>query len=347
MTPYIILCIFELIVYRFRLNPKLIVAVICIFSAVRYGIGWDFFSYYYTGKNIGFGDYNRFSAFWRFLFDFATTINSNQFVIAFSAVLTNCIYYLGIDKIFSKNRDSVNLALITYTLYYSFYLSSFSTIRQGLAVAFMPILLYYFINKNYVKSCVVFVLMSAIHTSAMIVPIWLIFITFFKRLSYKIIFVIFIISIILVGVAPRIVSYIFGSTYDLYFEMQNNFGGKILLVNIFLLVIVLFQLRTVNETNNQLLPYYNIYCISAIFGIIMNLLLPNDIISRILKYSDITLTIILFNLIQPNSKYYIHAKAFLLFFLIALFLLYLYTVSGTFGFGYSCYVPYTTIFSIR
>ena len=347
MTPYIILCIFELIVYRFRLNPKLIVAIICIFSAVRYGIGWDFFSYYYTGKNIVFGDYNRFGTFWRLLFDFATTINSNQFVIAFTAVITNCIFYLGIDKIFNKDRNSVNLALITYTLYFSFYLSSFSTIRQGLAVAFMPLLLYLFLNKNYVKAVVVFVLMSAIHTSALIVPIWLIFITFVKRLSFRIIFIIFTLCFIIVGLAPRIVSIIFGSTYDIYFELENSFGGKILLVNIFLLVVVLFHLRKVNELNNQLLPYYNIYCISAILSIITNILMPNDIISRILKYSDITLTIILFNLIQPNSKYFIHAKAFFLFFLVAIFLLYLHIVSGTFGLGNSCYVPYTTIFSIK
>lgn len=348
MTPYILLVLVILIFYKFKIHSSLTLALLIFFSSVRYGIGWDYFSYFATSRTIRDAELERYGYLWQFLFEIGSKFNNEYVVIWVSALLTNLIFYVGIRKIFNKNEDKIYLSLITYVLYYSFYLSTFSTLRQGLAVSFMPLLVYYCTQKRYWKTAIVNILMIMAHPSAIIVSVlWIPYLVFIKKITYKLLFAISIGIVLSVKYLPSIVTLLFGTSYNSYFEIQNTFGGKIIYANIVILIFVLFRVNHIRSKLPFYSPYFNLYLISAIIGIFFRLTQSNDIIARILKYGDIMLCVVLFNLISSESKYYKIAKEIIIIFLVFLFLSYLNVVSGTKGTGGACYVPYKTIFDLN
>jgi hypothetical protein len=348
MYSYILLFIVIFIFYKIKIHSSFALALLIIFSSVRYGIGWDYFSYYGTSNTISEVELDRYGYLWRFLFDLGAKFNNEYLVIWITALLTNLFFYVGIRKIFTNNDRKIYLSIFIYVLYYSFYLSTFSTLRQGLATSLMPLLVYYCTQKEYWKIVIVNIAMIAAHPSAVVVTIlWIPFLLFVKRITYKLLIAISIGVVLSLKYLPDIITFLFGPSYDKYLEVQNSFGGKLLYVNILILFFVLSRIKYIKEKQPDLLPYLNLYLVSVVIGLIFRFSQPNDIIVRILKYGDIMLCVILFNLFQFKSRYYDIAKKIILFSLIFLFVAYLSVISGTKGAGGASYIPYKTIFSLR
>lgn len=348
MFPYILLVLIILLFYKFKIHSTYSLIFLIIFSSVRYGIGWDYFSYLGTSNTLSEIDLERYGYFWRFLFDIASKFDSDFFVIWISALLTNIMFYYGIRKIFNNNENKVYLSLITYVLYYSFYLSTFSTLRQGLAISLMPLLIYYCTKRSYWKIAIVNIGMIIAHPSAIIVSVlWIPYVLFFNAISYKFLLLISICVVISLQYLSSIITFLFGSSYGSYLDVENSYGGKLLYVNLVLLIFTLSRVNFIKSKQSKLLPYFNLYLVSAIIDMMFRITQSNDIISRILKYGDIMLCVILFNLIATDSKYYYVVKKLIIIFLLILFIAYLNVNIGIKGTGGACYVPYKTIFELR
>ena len=138
-------------------------------------------------------------------------------------------------------------------------------------------------------------------------------------------------------------SFIEMDQYGVYLNLHDSFGGKIIFVNIGLVVylsIVYLITKHINDVQRQ--SYF--YTILSLFGNIVVYLigLPN-IISRTFLYFIIFMIIILLPSIN-KFKYRNYLRLIASTFLIIYFFIYLYITRGGAEMASSGYIPYKFIF---
>ena len=345
MFPYIVFITF-ISYYYYTRRPVCMLWTLIIFAVLRYDVGWDYASYVESISNPSTWDdaeTSRHSFLWRELFRFAYNINSPHIGIITPNILTYIFVYLGLKKI-NLSKQVIADALFVYATWSSFYLGSFSTIRQALAMSVGLLLFAYVQNRQFAKSFILYVLAILLHPSAAVLII--IYPTYFIRSQLNFIWIlssVVIICSVLFSLQSilMMLSFIEMDQYEVYLNWNDSFGGKIIYVNIALviyLLIVYLITKHINDIQRQSFFYTILSFVGNIAAYFIGL---SNVINRIFLYFIIFMIIILLPSIN-KFKYKNYFRLIASVCLIIYFFTYLYITRS--GVASSGYIPYKFIF---
>jgi hypothetical protein len=158
---------------RKRVYFSIFVVVLSILAFLRYGIGPDYFSYQYLYERLNVsvlhelknGLDNQELGF-RLIGSFLkkTGFTYQMYLVLFAGI--NLIYVAKICKKYSKNPT---MSMLLYFCFY-YFVWTYSGLRQGITISVgVYYLLEYMGNKNLFKLTFIVILLSLVHTSAIII----------------------------------------------------------------------------------------------------------------------------------------------------------------------------------
>lgn len=227
-----------------RLKKLLVFSI--VFASMRYGIGYDYFSYKHSIEG-ELGEYAllRWEPLAQYLAHFCAHIDSQLFIIITSILSLVPIYYVT-----KRMSHSPQFSMGLYLLFPMFFLEAIGVIRNGVAYS-VSLLTFYFLYKGNFKSALLCFLVSlGFHFSSLIMIILLPFLYFLNRKQYHWLF--YIISFMGVKfILPIIMS--FTSSFSLaelfLTKLENeNSGGAIM--NVLVNAIGLFHLFNWDKISN-------------------------------------------------------------------------------------------------
>lgn len=228
------------------------VLTIILVSGTRFETGYDFYNYhvFYT-HHLADSLEPLFKLSVQILNLFSEDSQLMFFIYSFATIL---LIYFAITKMTKYKKTSLFIFLLIPGLY----LNTFSIIRQGIAEAFFLLAVYYFVyeNKN-LKFWFFSLIAIGFHYSAAL-PVLLIY--FFRKiLSIKYSITIYLIllsfSIFLykINIAPILIS-LAPEKFDVYVEfIQNTSLIKILVYNLFIVVLIIFQKQYIKAKSDLIL----------------------------------------------------------------------------------------------
>ena len=324
-----------------RVAPVFVFIFLFLFSALRSGIGWDYYSYYSIIENtkVGFFDHNfeRFSIFWKFLIDSSNELDEPQVFFIIASFLTIFFIYKGIRSERKKPE------LLICALFPMFYLASFSTIRHALAVSFVFYSLNYLKEKKIITWLLLVFLATYFHFSALISLLFIIPAYYpIKKTKYMLIMLvavyILISTDILISVEYVVNNYL--GQYSKYLE-KDNFGSKITLLYIFIaFIFIYFRNKLIAKNENNRL-YVDIY----LYGVILVIVLSQfgSVLMRLSSYFLIFSIVVVPEISRMfTGKNKILVNLLTVFFLVGIFIGYLFLIKDTEN-SDARYVPYKTI----
>ena len=136
MIPYLIFIITILIAFHFKAH-KVMFFIMTLFAALRLDVGWDYASYIdiCTDSTRLENAQEAYSYVWYLLFNFAYNNAIPEFPIILCAVITQLCIYKAFKIFLNNDNLRVSEALLVYICWPFFYLSTFSIIRQSLAIS--------------------------------------------------------------------------------------------------------------------------------------------------------------------------------------------------------------------
>ena len=288
MFPYIIFLGFILLCY-YKKWPKGMLISMVVFSVLRYDTGWDYMSYTDVVSSTWQWvnpEHSRFSFLWRQLFSFAHNYNIPHLAIILPNILTYICIYWGLNLLNLSRQEKVD-AMLVYICWYELYLGSFSIIRQGLSMGLGFMMFALLQKKYYVWAIAVYVLAVHIHTSscalALLFPIYFIR----DNLNFKWMCIGVILIVLALSSIGEIISSIESvdlAKYQTYLKMQDNYGGKIIFINIILvayLTFVFFISKRLSSFDRQC---YFLTIMSLTGNIVIFLMGLSSILSRVFSY---------------------------------------------------------------
>lgn len=347
MFPYFVFIIF-ILYFFYRRQPKFMLWTLILFAALRYNVGWDYASYVNAINNPSNwenAETSRHSFVWRELFRFAYFIKSPHIAIIIPNILSYICVYKALKKLNLTKRGIAD-ALFVYTTWSPLFLGSFSTIRQAFAMA-VGLLLFAFVqNRQYIKSIVLYIFAILLHPSAIILIF--IYIIFFIRdklnfisiciSSFGLIFALFSLKEIL-----GILGFLGMEQYEIYLKFNESFGGKIIYVNIVLMIylLIIYSINNYMDNIKRQCYFFSIISLSGSIAVYF-LNLPN-VLSRTFLYFIIFMIVILLPSINKfRYKKYLRSIACII--LILYFFTYLYITRSGIEIASSGYLPYNIIF---
>lgn len=241
-----------------RLRTLLIFSL--IFASIRYGIGYDYFSYKHTIE----GDLREYSLMrWeplaQYLAHFCGNVDTQLFFIITSFLSIVPVYYVA-----KRLSCSPQFTMGLYLLFPMFFLSSLGVIRNGVAYS-LSMLTFYFLYKRDFKMTILCYLSSiGFHFSSLMTILLVPFIFVFNKKRYH--WLIYIFSFVGVKfIIPLVISFASSSLLAEMFLTRlegENSGGSIM--NILINAIGLFHLfywdkiSKYADINKVYLSYVNI-----------------------------------------------------------------------------------------
>ena len=164
LLPYIFLLFITLVLPKIiKKNYTLILGVIYVlFCGFRYGVGWDYFNYIFTISEGGWY-ITRMEFVVRQIALFSHSLENSRIFFIITSLLITLFFFKTISKLSLVPRDSI----FVYLCLPVFFISSLTTIRFSLAVAFLFYATVY-VNRNWLFYFVFFVLAVLSHKSAVI-----------------------------------------------------------------------------------------------------------------------------------------------------------------------------------
>lgn len=167
LITYILFTLTILFLLKIKGSLKKMFIMSFLFSALRSGIGWDYYSYYNVVESAIGGDYNtgysRFGVFWKLLIKMCVFMKSPQLLLVISGFINlYIIYYI------SKKEKSGKLIFFTFIFFPSFYLTSLSSIRSALALSIVMLGIFFLREEKIKKSILSMILATFMHTGAVI-----------------------------------------------------------------------------------------------------------------------------------------------------------------------------------
>lgn len=308
------------------------VLIIYLFSAIRYGVGWDYFAYYETIKyNLSTNIVLNKEFFTILLVEFARYIDKPQSYFAINSAI--CIFLITFTiKRYSKDPW---ISLIFFISFPLFYLNSLSTVRNFTALAITFYGVRYIIDKKMIKYIITVIVASFFHKTALIAMVFY----FVKDVKWKISnFLILLLTLPLISLIIKYLITTFVPNYSIYLDSrQTQEGTKAIFVFIFItLVFFMFHKYLVN--NKNLIVYFNIFFMGLCIYIMF--FKTGTLGHRFSLYGTIYSLLIVPELILlfQNTKARILIK--LLFYLFCLIMI-IYTIYV----GQETYIPYKTFWS--
>lgn len=344
MLPYIIIYVF-LFLLSFRIKKDkwnvtdfIFLTTMIVFSAVRYGIGTDYFLYEGIFENSAYNldtlATNRTGIGFSYLCNLFNRMGlSYQALIAIIACITLTCFYI----FFKKNSKNPGKALLFY-ISLGFYTSSFNGFRQMLSLSLLLLAFSFYQDKKNIK-CIVFSIISFLIHSSSLFGIILYFIIYsFKNKKINF-FIVYPIGIILSLFYNTIFSSVINlfDQYAGYLTYESSPGIGTYLIILFYFCVTVFLIiynkkKILNYSNNT-----NYMINLLILGnLIMLFQVKNWLFTRIAIYCTIFVPILL-------SEYYEASKiknnkgVSLAFYIVMFIYFIIYTIS------FGGVVPYKSI----
>lgn len=164
-----------------------------VFAALRYDVGWDYMNYYNYADDEGslILARERYSVLWYWLFKTAYDLQMPHLAIAIPAVITYISVYIALSMLLKPDKNSMSDALLVYAFWPFFYLSTFSTIRQSLAIAIGLLIFALLYKRKWIYAIILFALNTMIHPSSILTVLYLPIILTSRRIP--------IIGVVLIG----------------------------------------------------------------------------------------------------------------------------------------------------
>lgn len=349
MLGYIVFVCLLLLFYS-RRAPKAMLLVMILFAVLRYDVGWDYNSYYELANDVNALELakERYSLLWTVLFGFAYELGMPHLAIAIPAVITYVALFVSLSILLDDQKDHMSDALLVYGLWPFFYLGSFSTIRQNLAMAVAFVIFAMLYHRRWLWALLLYIVNYYIHPSSLVII--LILPLFFIR--YKIkwywIALIMVTLLVLIGNWISVVEVMNIETFNEYAEtyqdFEDNFGGTLSLlyglVALFIIGVLLID-KKITYWQHNIMVIVALSLIATIY--IYNSGMPS-VVTRIISYFTIFLLLIFYASLHSFPQRHIYRTG-LTMMLVLLFFVYLQrtSIGAAQGLATSGYVPYKTI----
>jgi len=355
MIPYFVFIVLILIFYV-KKKPLVLFFILVIFCAVRYNTGWDYDSYYqisYNPTNLNQA-INRYSFLWGYLFQFCYENQIPHFGIVLPEIITYVNVYVGLKILYKNDKKQMCDSFFVYSFWPFFYLGSWSTLRQALAMSLgflLYVLLYIYRTEKEqmnIKKKLSFLLISffgvylvyLIHPSGIVISVLIPLCLFVEEFST---FKIFLSSImILLGTLSMgyIVSLLESnsSSYSMYLNKSDSYGGKL----VYVLGLLAFGFTFCMVKYKEIKKTCNFEIGLVIVSVIGNILMFSfgfSVVTRIFDYFAIFMILIYVKCFEQ-----MHLKKLGMSLLVMLFVYYLYNSKNASAILECGFVPYQFIF---
>lgn len=341
MIPYIIFVLLILI-FRSKKSPLLMYLTMVFFSVLRYDTGWDYMSYWdevIEWGSIG-SNFARYSLPWQWLFETAQKWNMPHLAIAVPGFITLTLVYFAVSKI-QKNRQDICDSLTVYALWPFFFLGTFSTIRQSLAMAIGLVILYCALNRKLFWFILLVILNVFIHTSSIVCLFFAAF--FVKDFKLTIGQSLLVLAIALAGMWS--VDYFINNitilnVYAVYMEENDSFGSKLSV----LLSVILIPTLMIRKSKGINQGMADVCILALMLTIFTFVFMSKSILARIADYYVILLIFVapyFRNLFRDKTA----GSALIVAAFVGVFFVYLIITAGASqqGLATSPFVPYKFI----
>lgn len=354
MLGYILFVCLLLICYS-RRAPKAMLLVMVLFAVLRYDVGWDYVSYYNLSSDPSLlaRAKDQYSFLWGWLFMWAYDWQCPHLAIAIPAFLTYVCIYFAVTSLLDNNQGNTCDSLLVYALWPFFYLSSFSTIRQYLAIAVFLLIYALMRKKKWIGATSLFCLNYFIHPSSLITIIFVPIVFLRKKVQWYWMALILIALVWAIGNWLDIVAMMNVETFndyaDTYEEFGANFGGTLslllgLLIVFFAIVMIFDRKMTIAQYNLMMVVIMTFVASIYIYNSGMS-----SVMVRVFTYFEILLVLIFMGALHNFPQPHIFRNLLVLM-LVLLFFVFLQRtkVGAAQGLGTSGYLPYKTIlFTLR
>ena len=327
-------------IYNKKINIKhalfnIFVFIIFLFSALRFGIGWDYWAYYDTIKlGISTNITSNGELLTIMLIDISKLIKVPQLFFIINAAI--CIGLISnVVRRYSRDPWMSMIIFVTFPL---FYLNSFSVIRNFSAIAIAFYANKYILEKKLLHYVVAILVASQFHTSALIALVFYP-LKHFKIKNSRLIFLVVMAPLISKLMRSLVIK--FTPQYSVYLNKTTlQEGTKAIFVFLLVAIAMILLMKYFRGKNNYeiIMLHYNNFTI----GLLIYLMFfeTGTMGHRLSLYGTISSIILIPEIVGviKESKIRMLAKIILYIFLI-IFFLYIIHV------GRVTYIPYKTFFN--
>ncbi len=337
MLPYLLLAGVVLL-YSNKNEYRIILLVLLLFAVLRYDVGWDYMSYYDIARNPEADhDFYRFSFFWQQILLLSYHLSYPELAIIIPSILICLFAFAGIYLLQGGHEEKVTDALLVYTFWPYFYLSTFSTIRQGLAISICLVIYAFLKRERLVFASLLFVFNLFIHPSSIISIVMFPLLLKKTRVGLRMVLICIGVGLFVLSVASVVLSYV--GMYMNYLQGDADFG-KGLAVLLLMIGSVLLLCMYVAQKQDVEIEYIGIVVISFFLEAAIYLLGLPSVMSRVLAYFSILFIFVVFDAVRIVD---FRLSRIALILTVLLFFWYLNHTTLSDG-GSSGYIPYKTIF---
>lgn len=291
MIPYFIFASIMIFLY-YKKKHLLMLLTLIAFASLRYNTGWDYASYEdmtTIPKELDRA-INSYSFLWGYFLEFCYNNSLSHFAIIVPNILTYTSIFISLKLLLNDDKERISESLLVYGLWPFFYLASFSTIRQTLAIATILLTYALFDRKKIIIGALTFFLSYLIHPSSL-VALTIIPFTFFNYniKYYHIIISVFIGTFLfssLANIIALIDIYEFGMYADSYLENSDSFGSKLSIL-LFMIFIYFSFNWYISDLDVKTKYIYAIIITSFATQIVMFFIGLNIVTTRVLDYFTI------------------------------------------------------------
>lgn len=335
MIPYFIFLFFIFFFY-YKGNYKGMMVILTLFSVLRYNVGWDYSGYYELALSPeSYHDYYRFSVFWKIILMFAYNHHCPTFAIWFPSLLICISTFWGIYLMLNGDKKKICDALIIYALWPFFYLSTFSTIRQWLAISICLLIFASLKRKWYIFGGLLYLFNFFIHPSSLISILVFPLFIWNCQLNIKTSFIIVVVGILVFKALSSIIALI--SLYGNYVESGADFGGTLQYLLIMISLWLIYSMF-ISQIHAKSIPYIGVVAVSFFWEAAIYMMGLSSVVARSLSYFSILFIFVVMDSVRILSP---KLTRMVLLLFAALFIWYLnHSIEANATTGY---IPYKTL----
>lgn len=231
-----------------------------LFAAIRYGIGYDYYSYLHAVLHeVDELDINRFEPLSRVLIEIGYYTHPQMFFAIAALLVLYPVYSVSVNlSVYPA------FALVIYFLFPNYYLESFSIVRNCIAYSMVFYAYYQLYNNNKILSVVFIVIAFLFHKSALIGV--LIYPIYYFRQSFKVHVIAYTISFFISVVVMTLIEIyadaipVLASVVHYADEGRSGGGSMTIIINFITIVNFLLwkRLEEVDSRNAIYLAFFNI-----------------------------------------------------------------------------------------
>ena len=288
------------------------------FSAIRYGIGTDYFSYVNIFNNVGAGIPVRTEFGFSVIAFIVNKLGGNEHIFFF--VISFIMFWMVYRALlYYKGTINIGLGIFIFTLFY--YQMSFNLVRMTLAVALALYSYRYILEKKIIKYLLIIFIAISIHNSALvIIPFYFLYNWFaYKKKVYRLlayvatVFAIFNYDIILKFVINNILKESYYMRY-LSHGYESSFGIGVLVVNLPFILPGLIYYRSLDKRDYRF--KFNFFLL--ITGFILKFLsyIGADFINRVSHLFFVSIIVVIpmyYSLLKKKRETYFIGIAIVLY----------------------------------